>query len=120
MFWYQDNLGTCGQAESRIIRHLKDKSIEIIIVYDLIDSYQENWGQFVSKVNRVEKALKQGKKVVVACRGGMSRSNAVVLAYLLKSDMDWNEAYNIIRKNPMSMIEPNLLRQIKEKMKVSV
>ncbi|MCX6818444.1 MAG: dual specificity protein phosphatase family protein [Candidatus Aenigmarchaeota archaeon] len=117
MFWYQNNLGTCGYYEYEDMKKQKT-DIEFIVVWDLVDGYQDNWGQFVSKVNAVEKALKQGKKVIVVCRGGFSRSNAVVLAYLLKSGMRWNEAYNIIRKNPQSMIEPNLLNQIKEKTEV--
>ena len=115
MFWYTENLSTCGQIESRKIKASKDDSIEIVEVWDLIDTRQDNWGQFQSKVNMVEKALKKGKKVVVACRGGMSRSNAVVLAYLIKSGMKWDDAYNIIRKNPDSRIRPELLAQIKER-----
>ncbi len=112
MFWYTEKIGTCGQMEAK---EIKDPDIEIIEVWDLIDGYQENWGQFESKVKMVERALAKGKKVIVACRGGMSRSNAVVLAYFLKSGMEWGKAYNLIRKNPMSMIEPNLLSQIREK-----
>lgn len=112
MFWYTEKIGTCGQMEAK---EITDKDIEIIEVWDLLDAYQENWGQFESKVKMVEKAIKEGKKVVVACRGGMSRSNAVVLAYLLRSGMEWGEAYNLICTNPMAMIEPNLLNQIREK-----
>ena len=113
MFWYQNNLGTCGYYEYKDMSAKKNPELEFIIVWDLIDGYQNNWGQFESKIRMVEKSLKQGKKVIVVCRGGMSRSNAVVLSYLLKSGMRWNEAYNIIRKNPESRIEMNLLSQIK-------
>ncbi len=115
MFWYTEKLGSCGHYDYKEIHKQKNPEIRFIIVYDLIDGYQENWGQFQSKVRAVEKALKTGKKVIVVCRGGMSRSNAVVLAYLLRSGMRWNEAYNTVRKNPVSMIEPGLLKQIQEK-----
>jgi len=116
MFWYiKKQLGACGYWDYAELSKDKEPDVEFVLVKDLVDGFQNNWGQFASKVNIVEKALKAGKRVVVVCRGGMSRSNAVVLAYLLKSGMEWDESYNLIRSNPEAMIEPKLLNQIREK-----
>lgn len=115
MFWYTKNIGACGYHDYEDLSKNKELDIEFITVWDLIDGYQKNWGQFESKVKILEKLLKKGGKVAVVCRGGMSRSNAVVLAYLLKSGMEWDKAYNLIRTNPCAMIEPELLSQIKHK-----
>ncbi len=114
MFWYNENLGTCNYYNYESLRVKENPEIEFIIVWDLIDGYQDNWGQFMSKVQLVEKALKKGKKVIVVCRGGMSRSNAVVLAYLLKSGLDWYEANEVISKNLVTRIEENLKDQIRQ------
>lgn len=115
IFWITKNLATCGQMEGRKLKKEKKEDIEVVKVWDLIDGPQENIGQFKSKVDKVERAIKYGKKVVIACRGGLSRSNAVALAYLVKNGMDFDEAYDMIReKVPVAQIDLGLIDSIKE------
>jgi len=116
MYWFTKNLGTCNYYDYESLNAVKNPEIEFVIVWDLVDGYQENWGQFMSKVKIVEKALKDKKKVMIVCRGGMSRSNAVVLAVLLRQGLDWYEANEVVHRNPESRIETNLLDQIKKKL----
>lgn len=112
MNWITDNLGTASLKELESLR--KQKDIEIEMVIDLIDGKQINKGQFESKIAHIENLLKKRKKVVIVCRGGQSRSNAVALAYLIKNGMDFDEAYNLIKsKVPIMRIRPDLLDFVK-------
>lgn len=93
----------------------KLENVKVELVTDLIDGKQMNVGQFKSKVNHVEKIIKSGKKAVIICVGGMSRSNSVALAYLVKQGMYFDEAYNLIReKVPIAKISMNLIDFVKE------
>ncbi len=113
MYWITKNLGTASLKELEKVKKLKD--VEIELVTDLIDGEQVNKGQFKSKVNHVEKIIKKGKKAVVICVGGMSRSNSVALAYLVKKGMDFDEAHNLIKeKVPIAQISMDLLDFIKK------
>ena len=113
MFWITKNLGTASLPELEQVKKLEN--VEVELVTDLIDGKQVNEGQFKSKVNHVEKIIKSGKKAVVICVGGMSRSNAVALAYLIKNGMDYGKAYNLIReKVPIAQISTDLIGFVKE------
>lgn len=113
MFWITKNLGTASLPELEEVKKLKDVKVELVT--DLIDGKQVNKGQFKSKVNHIEKIIKSGKKVVIICVGGMSRSNAVALAYLVKSGMDFDRAYNLIReKVPIAQISVDLTDFVKQ------
>jgi len=63
---------------------------------------------FQNAFNFIEEARKNGKKTLVHCRGGRSRSPTVVIAYLMKT-YNWTlqQAYDHVQaKNPK--ISPNL------------
>ncbi len=114
MFWITKNLGTASLPELEAVRKLEN--VEVELVTDLMDGKQVSKGQFKSKVNHVDKIVKKGKRAVIICVGGMSRSNAVALAYLVKSGMDFDKAYNLIReKVPVAQINMDLLDFVKEK-----
>jgi len=113
MYWITENLGTASLPEKEYIEKIKDIKIELVT--DLIDGKQENKGQFKSKVDHVEKLIKEGNKVIVMCVGGISRSNAVALAYLVKNGMEFNEALDLIKKKvPISQICMDLIDFVKE------
>ena len=113
MYWITKNLGTAALPELDAVEKLENVKVEL--VRDLKDGKQVNKGQFESKVNHVEKIIKKGKKAVIICVGGMSRSNSVALAYLVKSGMDFNKAYNLIReKVPIARINMDLIDFVKE------
>lgn len=108
MYWITENLGTASLPEKEFIERVDGVKIEL--VSDLTDGKQENKGQFKSKVNHVGKLIKDGNKVIVMCVGGMSRSNAVALAYLVKNGMEFNEAWDLIRdKVPIAQINMDLI-----------
>lgn len=112
MNWITDKLGTASLKELDSLKKLKDIEVELVI--DLIDGKQINKGQFLSKITHIEKSIKNEKKVVIVCRGGMSRSNAVALAYLVKNGLDFDEAYNLISdKVPTLKIRTDLLEFVK-------
>ena len=114
MFWITKNLGTASLPELEDVKKLEN--VEIELVTDLIDGKQENKGQFESKVEHVEKLLKKRKKVIVICVGGMSRSNSVALACLVKNGMDFYEAYNLVReKVPIAQINMDLFDFVRSK-----
>ena len=113
MFWITKNLGTASLPELEGIKNLKNVEVELVI--DLIDGKQINRGKFRSKVDHVEKIIKRGKKAVIVCVGGMSRSNAVALAYLVKKRMDYDKAYNLIKEAvPRAQINMDLIDFVKE------
>lgn len=114
MYWITKDLGTAPLSELGDVKKLKDVKIELVT--DLIDGIQEKGkGQFKSKVNNVKKIIKSGKRAVIICVGGMSRSNAVALAYLMKNRMNFDEAYNLIRKRvPTSQINMDLIDFVKK------
>jgi len=112
MNWITDKLGTASLKELESLKKLKDVEVELVI--DLIDGKQINEGQFLSKITHIERSIKKGKKVVIVCRGGMSRSNAVALTYLVKSGLNFDDACSLIKqKVPISRIRPNLLESVK-------
>lgn len=56
--------------------------------------------------NYIEKCIKEGGKILVHCSYGVSRSATIVIAYLIKKGMTYEEAYNYVKER-RSIIEPN-------------
>jgi protein-tyrosine phosphatase len=113
MYWITEKLGTASMEEKPYIK--RDESIKIVKVTDLVDGVQTNKGQLPSKVDKVEKLIKEGNKVIVICTGGISRSNGVALAYLVKTGMDFNEALDLVEKKvPIAQIVMDIRDFIKE------
>lgn len=87
-------------------------------VRDLIDGEGNDFEVFLGKVEEVENLINVNQKVCVCCESGISRSNAVALAYLVRSGMDFDEAYNMIKeKVPVVQIDMALL-DLAKKMKI--
>ncbi len=112
MYWITDKLATASLAELEDIKKLND--IESVIVTDLADGEQKTPDLFDLKVRKVEEIIKNGKRAVVICAGGMSRSNSVAMAYLVRNSMDFDKAYDLIReKVPIAQINMALFDHIK-------
>jgi len=63
----------------------------------------------------IQKNLEVGRKVLVLCNAGMSRSVGVVLAYMIHMGWDWNQALLHIREKrpcakPCYLIELSVKR----------
>ena len=56
---------------------------------DILDFNRAAWGRQVAKGNRM----------LVMCAAGISRSPALVLAYLLENSYDAREAYSLLTEN---------------------
>ena len=65
-------------------------------------------------IDKVYNYIEHGKRVVVICAGGQSRSNAVALCVLIKQGMSFHEADKLIRKNPVAMIDMALYDLIRK------
>lgn len=116
--WITDKLATSNIHYVRF-RKLKNKikrkkqDIKIVDVRDLEDGPGNDPGVFKKFVDKVESLIKQGYKVCVVCNCGMSRSNAVALAYLIKTGMEYGKAYNLIdEKVKLSNIDPALIEMV--------
>lgn len=64
----------------------------------LIDDGEHDYELFEAAVDAIRTALANGKKTLVHCQAGMSRSVAVATtACVSELDMEWNEAYDMCR-----------------------
>lgn len=116
MYWITDKLATASLSELEDIKKLD--GAEIVTVTDLADGKQKTPDLFDRKVRKVEKIIKNGKRAVVICAGGMSRSNSVAMGYLVKNSMDFNEACDLIReKVPIAQINMALFDHIRRRYK---
>jgi hypothetical protein len=115
MYWITKNLATSSMSEFML---RKRKNVVVVDVRDLIDGEGNDFEVFMGKVEEVENLINVNQKVCICCESGISRSNAVALAYLVKSSMKFDDAYNMIRKKvPVVQIDMALL-DLAKKMKV--
>jgi len=113
MYWVTKNLGTAPIKELKEVRKLKDAKIETVI--DLKDKEPKSKSQFESKLRHIEEAIKKNKRVIVICKGGMNRSNGIVLTYLMENGYNFEKAYDLIkRKVPIAKIRPDWIKFIKK------
>jgi len=57
--------------------------------------------------NHIDKALRSGKHVLVHCQQGVSRSSAIVIAYLIRNHgMSFDNAYAFVKRK-RACIKPN-------------
>jgi len=115
MYWITKNLATSSMSEFML---RKRKNVVAVDVRDLIDGEGNDFEVFLGKVEEVENLINTNQKVCVCCESGISRSNAVALAYLVRSGMEFDEAYDLIKeKVPVVQIDMALL-DLAKKMKI--
>jgi len=105
MFWITKTLGTASEREV-----IEEKDVdEIIYVTDLNDGWNSPELIYL-KVKQILIPLFQKKKVVLRCKAGISRSNAIatlILAFL--GNTSWDDAYTIVRERvPIAQVNPDL------------
>jgi len=114
IYWIKENLGTAAKHEIDNIRK-KEKDVEFLSVCDLIDGEGNEPLQLKEKVKEIAELHKKGRRVVVVCELGVSRSNAVALAYLVRAGMKFDKASNLIKKKVgIARIDPALIELIRE------
>jgi len=115
MYWITKTLATSSMSEFML---RKRKNVVAVDVRDLIDGEGNDFEVFIGKVEEVENMINVNQKVCICCESGISRSNAVALAYLVRSGMEFDDAYNLIMKKvPVVQIDMALL-DLAKKMKI--
>lgn len=113
MYWITENLGTAAKYEMEEIKKLED--VEVVIGFDIRDGEGNTPLQIKRKVWQISEITSKGKRAVIVCKGGISRSNAIALAYLVWNGMDFDDACNLIReKVPIVQFNMDLLDLVKE------
>ncbi|OZJ06247.1 hypothetical protein BZG36_00840 [Bifiguratus adelaidae] len=111
-------LGILDEAESNLLRiHHPDKFIYLNLTVS--DSPYQNLIQFFPQAKHfIDDALGKGGKVLVYCNGGISRSPAFMVAYIMESmGLDYEQAYDYVQKRRFCM-NPN--DAFKSQLKASV
>ena len=115
MYWITRTLGTA--SENEVIR--KEEVDEVIYVTDLNDGW--NSPEFIYlKVKQILIPIFQKKRVVLKCKAGISRSNAIatlILAFL--GNTSWDDAYTVVRELvPIAQVNPDLRDSCVEALKL--
>lgn len=112
-FWNEKNTLQTG-------KELKDGNGDaflIVDVRDLMDGANPLYF-YPTKVGVVRRAFewakfKNMKGVVICCSAGQSRSNAIAMAYLIDTGMPFEQALQLVEKNPICNIDPSLIDDIR-------
>lgn len=126
MFRITEQLATHGIGEKYYPLKYVDCEVgeidgfQIIDVRPLLDESGNSDADYKLNISRVTSYLENGKKVVICCGAGISRSNGVALMVLVKYfKMDYYDALELIRdKVPIAQIEPAHLDAAKRIFKV--
>jgi hypothetical protein len=65
-------------------------------------------------LSAIERTLSHGRRVLVACRAGQSRSASMVIGYLRLQSYDWDTAYRLVAEKRWISPHPRTLRSVKE------
>jgi UDP-glucuronate decarboxylase len=92
--WITDMLGTAPyyDCEKTVSTH----DIMVLDIRELVDNRGNNPNDLIRKIQSAAKAIQDGRKVVVCCDKGISRSNAIALGVLMLSGMSYGEALKVI------------------------
>jgi len=115
MYWITKTLATSSMSEFML---RKRKNVVAVDVRDLIDGEGNDFEVFIGKVEEVENMINVNQKVCICCESGISRSNAVALAYLVRSGMEFDDAYNLIMKKVLVVQIDMALLDLAKKMKI--
>jgi protein-tyrosine phosphatase len=113
MYWITSKLGTAAKYELPEIEKLEN--VEVVVGFDIRDGEGNTPLQIKRKVWKISEITSKGKRAVIVCKGGISRSNAIALAYLVWNGMNYDKAYNLIReKVPIVQFNMALLDLVKK------
>jgi len=105
---YNPNDPTRQPSDAAIMNHFADRGITYIN-YDLRDHMGET---FIGPVMRaagsvLDQCQQEGRKVMVHCSGGLSRSPTIVVAWLMKNGMSLAEAVGRVTEARGRQLQPN-------------
>ena len=62
----------------------------------------------------IDATLTSGRRVLVACRAGQSRSSSLVIGYLHLRGYDWERAYKLVEEKRWICPHPRTLQSVKD------
>jgi len=107
--WITDNLGTCAFDPM-----LPDEEIYVLDIRDMVDKAGNTDAMIREKIGFAVNEINSGKKVVISCDYGISRSNGIaigVYATLYSIDF-YNAAYFVMDKIGKHEIKPEILSAV--------
>ncbi|MCS7214368.1 MAG: NAD-dependent epimerase/dehydratase family protein [Candidatus Calescibacterium sp.] len=112
--WITEYIGTASWDEVAKSQILSD--VSILDVRDLVDKQGNTKDLVSSKIEEGLKYLNQGKRVVICCDYGVSRSNAVAVGIISKyENIGFQEALNrVVEKTGQSQIRLEVLSVVRE------
>jgi len=110
--WITDKLGTASYYD---YENERDKTDAVVIdVRDLTDNEGNTASLTKEKIQNVLQRLQEGKRVVICCDKGISRSNAIAVGVLMATGMPYEKALQlVIDKAGTSDINLGLLHDIR-------
>jgi nucleoside-diphosphate-sugar epimerase/rhodanese-related sulfurtransferase len=102
-----------GSASYYDFRNMDSANVSIVDVRELRDNQGNSTRLVMEKIQAALKSLEQGRRVVVCCDKGISRSNAVALGVLLGRGMRYEEAVGLVVEKVGPHIDLGLLHDIR-------
>jgi len=101
----------CALSENEERRMMADRTLPVGVkkMYArLIDSDSSDISEYFDDAGRfIDEELRAGRRVLVHCAAGISRSSSLILAYLIKyRDYDLRTAFNLV-KTARRVVRPN-------------
>ena len=84
MRWLTEKIGTA--AHSEVLSSGLSEDVALVDVRDLVDKAGNSREIVLSKIDLAVRHLKEGRRVMIACDHGMSRSNAIAVGVIAKSE----------------------------------
>jgi protein-tyrosine phosphatase len=106
--WITTSIGVASCYEK-----FDTKDVSIIDVRDLVDGKGNPPTLIMNKISQCLDALKQGKKVIICCDRGLSRSSIIAIAVLARTRVSFDHAVRMtIEKIGHQEINLDLLEDI--------
>lgn len=97
MIWLNSDVGT--SAFNEVAGNLPDINICIVDVRDLVDKAGNDVEYINLKISESLALLQQGKKIIICCDYGMSRSNSIGIGVLVKwLNISFDDAISMAKK----------------------
>jgi nucleoside-diphosphate-sugar epimerase len=100
MQWIQPEIAT--GAYSKVVTQQLVENLEILDVRDLVDKSGNNLDYIKKKVDDGVSLLKTGKKIVVCCDYGMSRSNSIAIGIISRF---YNKSFSDAARMVISIVD---------------
>lgn len=113
--WILYNLGTCSIEETTEAHKLYFAGVALIDIRDIADGKNETIEQILKHLRTIRYLLKEGYRVVIRCRAGISRSNTLVIGILhLVYNLSYEDSEDLVKtKVPETNLNLDLMNDMK-------